>query len=241
MSVSIVGSTTDDLALALNAMESSLKIGERALLELYTETLPTDVELAELYLNASAAGFHIKFPTAQIKEGVPTTDIILTKGSPVWAALIPLIPTLLIGGLVAFGLTRIETISKALMPLILTAVGGLIILVAVLRRPAERVATRYLERGGQVPRLPKTTKKGKATREDVRVEVWKERDRLHIGIQDKKTGDYLVSWWDDEARQMFEDGFFKRGGQLQSSVLDYAESIGILALSNYQKKVVAAR
>ncbi len=68
----------------------------------------------------------------------------------------------------------------------------------------------------------------KPTRDDVRVELWEERDRLHIGIQDKETGDYYVSWWDDEARQMFEDGFFKRAPNLEESVLDYAEEIGIL-------------
>lgn len=67
------------------------------------------------------------------------------------------------------------------------------------------------------------------TRGMVRVEVWEERDRLHIGIQDKETGVYYASWWDDEARQMFEDGFFKRGAGLQESVLEYAEDVGILA------------
>ncbi len=70
---------------------------------------------------------------------------------------------------------------------------------------------------------------GRLTRDDVRIEVWEERDRLHIGIQDKETGDYIVSWWDDEAREMFEDGFFKRGRGLKESVLTYAEEVGLLA------------
>lgn len=69
----------------------------------------------------------------------------------------------------------------------------------------------------------------KPTRDAVRVEVWEERDRLHIGIQDKKTGEYYKSWWDDEAREMFEDGFFQRGPRLEESVLSYAEERGILA------------
>ena len=68
----------------------------------------------------------------------------------------------------------------------------------------------------------------KLSRDDVRVEVWEERDRLHIGIQNKETGDYLVSWWDDEAREMFENGFFKREPHLKESVLSYAEEMGIL-------------
>lgn len=67
------------------------------------------------------------------------------------------------------------------------------------------------------------------TRDQVRVEVWEERDRLHIGIQDKETGYYYASWWDDDARQMFEDGFFQRVPNLERSVLDYAEDMGILA------------
>ncbi len=70
--------------------------------------------------------------------------------------------------------------------------------------------------------------KTKLSRDDVRVEVWEERDRLHIGVQNKKTGDYLASWWDDEAREMFEQGFFKSGRELKESVLSYAEEMGIL-------------
>ena len=68
----------------------------------------------------------------------------------------------------------------------------------------------------------------KLSRDDVRVEVWEERDRLHIGIQNKEPGDYLKSWWDDDAREMFEQGFFKSGPGLEESVLEYAEEIGIL-------------
>ena len=76
--------------------------------------------------------------------------------------------------------------------------------------------------------LPGSNPKKLLTRDDVRVEVWEERDRLHIGIQDEETEEYVVSWWDDEARQMFEDGFFKRGPGLKESVLDYAETVGLL-------------
>jgi hypothetical protein len=75
----------------------------------------------------------------------------------------------------------------------------------------------------------KPTKKHLPTRDQVRVERWEERDRLHIGIQDKETGDYYMSWWDDQAREMFEDGFFKSGRGFEESVLSYAEDIGILA------------
>jgi hypothetical protein len=75
---------------------------------------------------------------------------------------------------------------------------------------------------------PLASSQEKPTRDQVRVEVWEERDRLHIGIQNKETGEYYASWWDDEARQMFEDGFFKSSPGLEKSVLDYAEDVGIL-------------
>lgn len=80
-----------------------------------------------------------------------------------------------------------------------------------------------------VPKSQMKKTKAKPTRDNVRVEVWEERDRLHIGIQDKETGDYYASWWDDEARDMFEQGFFKSEPELKESVLAYAEEMGILS------------
>jgi len=68
----------------------------------------------------------------------------------------------------------------------------------------------------------------KPSRDKVNVVKWEERDRLHIGIQDKETGDYYASWWDQEARDMFEDGFFKSGPKFEESVLQYAEDMGML-------------
>jgi len=68
------------------------------------------------------------------------------------------------------------------------------------------------------------------TRYDVKVTQWAERDRHHIGIVDKETEQIsYADWWDDEARQMFEDGFFLSGNDFENSVLGYAEDMGILA------------
>lgn len=79
----------------------------------------------------------------------------------------------------------------------------------------------------------------KLTRDDVTVETWQERDRLGIWITEKRTDKVIARWWDDEAREMFTDGFFKPGVPQRStekpsrafieSVLDYAEHIGILS------------
>jgi hypothetical protein len=79
------------------------------------------------------------------------------------------------------------------------------------------------------------------TRDEVKVNVWEERDNLSIDVVDKDTEQITItSWSGDEARQMFEDGFFKPGiihrqldqiadQKMTESVLDYAEEMGILA------------
>ncbi len=86
------------------------------------------------------------------------------------------------------------------------------------------------------PHIPKGQKK---KRDDVAVSGWQERDRMAIWILDKRTEETIVEWWDDDARQMFEDGFFKPFDSLPSggmggrkfieSVLDYAQERGFIA------------
>lgn len=60
---------------------------------------------------------------------------------------------------------------------------------------------------------------------NTKLEHWNERDRLHIGLEtiDGKT---IADWWDDDAQQMFEDGFFNRH-RLHQSVVDYANDMGL--------------
>ncbi len=96
------------------------------------------------------------------------------------------------------------------------------------RDQLEESVLKHLEDIGKLVVDVEKKGKSKLTRDDVRVEVWEERDRLHIGIQNKETGDYLKSWWDDDAREMFEQGFFKSEPKLKESVLEYAEDVGIL-------------
>jgi len=83
------------------------------------------------------------------------------------------------------------------------------------------------------PQKSPQTRKQKICRSDVSVDSWQERDRLGIWITDRHTDKVIAEWWDDDARQMFEDGFFKPGKQLSESVLDYAESVGLLAGGKY--------
>ena len=74
---------------------------------------------------------------------------------------------------------------------------------------------------------------------EVTVEHWFERDRMFVGIQEVKSGEYLAEWWDEDVGALFEDGFFYNPGiafrlpaeiaKFKKSVIDYAESIGIKA------------
>lgn len=43
--------------------------------------------------------------------------------------------------------------------------------------------------------------------EDCKAERWGERDRLFYGLRINGTDEYLVEFWDDDARQAVEDGF----------------------------------
>lgn len=130
----IIGSTARELEIGLMTMEDSLDFGEMAQLDLVTDIMPVEYELSSFYTALQEAGFHTSYPKAHIQSGLPVTSIILLKGSPVWAALIPMIPIALITGLIAFGITRIEAISKALVPLLCIAFGGVIITAALITR-----------------------------------------------------------------------------------------------------------
>lgn len=91
------------------------------------------------------------------------------------------------------------------------------------------------------PHVPKSKKKAelKLTRDDVVVNAWQERDRIGIWVDNKWTGKTIAEWWDDNAREMFEDGFFKGAVPVYSwekpstefvnSVLDYLEYTRVLA------------
>ena len=151
--VEIVGYTREELASGLMVMEGSLNVGQKARITLCGESLPLDEDLAAMYLGMVAMGCHVSYPTAQITEGIPTTEFVLEKGSPAWPLIIPLIIPTLILGLISFGITKIESISRALVPITLIAIGGVVILAAIVSRPA----TKYIERGGKIPFAPSTT------------------------------------------------------------------------------------
>ncbi len=105
---------------------------------------------------------------------------------------------------------------------------------AMLGKPKERPVL-YGPKGERL--LPQTGKR-KPTRQEVEIGTWVERDRIGIWITDKRTDKTVAEWWDEDAREMFEQGWFKPGDirhqtitgrAFEESVLDYAESMGLLA------------
>ena len=87
--------------------------------------------------------------------------------------------------------------------------------------------------------LPQT-RKDKPARHDIEIGTWSERDRIGIWLTDKRTDKTIAEWWDEDAREMFEQGWFKPGDirqqtitgrAFEESVLDYAENVGLLAVS----------
>ncbi len=88
--------------------------------------------------------------------------------------------------------------------------------------------------------LPQKTRAKKPSRNEVEIGSWAERDRMGIWVKDKASDVTIAEWWDKDASQMFEDGFFKpgtirqqtiTGRDFEDSVLDYAESMGLIAPS----------
>lgn len=160
MAVELIGYNLEDMTFALNAMESNLKPGEQASLKLCTEGLPSENNLEIAYQSLIANGFHVSRPTAYLDEEVAVTDWVLTKGSPQWAMLIPLLVPVLTLGLIAFSIIKIETIASAIVKVLIVTGVVIIIVVIALRKPAEK----YIERGGKIPMLPATAKKALAAR-----------------------------------------------------------------------------
>lgn len=57
--------------------------------------------------------------------------------------------------------------------------------------------------------------------EQYHVDIWEERDRVGILVTDDHSDNVVFEIWDDNVRQMFEDGFIKPGKELKDSILSY--------------------
>ncbi len=132
--VEITGRTMEDLEFALATIQDAMQDGEKVRIQLLTDTMPAPADLDMFYATALAEGHHISSPTTKVLGDVVATELTIQKGSPALLLLIPLIPTIIVGGLITFGITRLGDITKALMPLILVTIGGIIITAAIVTR-----------------------------------------------------------------------------------------------------------
>ena len=70
---------------------------------------------------------------------------------------------------------------------------------------------------------------------EVQVETWFERDRAHVAVEDKVTGETVAEWRDEAVFEAFEDGFFVNdaplgraallGERFRRSVVEYAADL----------------
>ena len=63
------------------------------------------------------------------------------------------------------------------------------------------------------------------------ISIWEERDRLIIHVYDDIKGKEVAEWIDDDARDMFTDGFFT-SGNVAESVFDYLCYIGLASVKD---------
>lgn len=94
----------------------------------------------------------------------------------------------------------------------------------------------------------------KPTLDDVILNTWQERDRLHVALYLRNgvdgQGDLVAEWWDADCEQMFEDGFLKRSGRpgklsdndvdLARSALDYAVKHKLGAIAGFETSMLDA-
>ena len=90
--------------------------------------------------------------------------------------------------------------------------------------------------------------------DDVILNTWEERDRLHVALYLRKgeddQGELVAEWWDGDCHQMFEDGFLKRSGrpgklsdndvELARSALDYAVEHKLGAIAGFESSMLDA-
>lgn len=102
----------------------------------------------------------------------------------------------------------------------------------------------FASHGGMPPRQENPRKRvPRFDPDQLFVDVWEERDRLHIALfgwdgpyRERMTGDgvEIGDWWDDDARQMIEDGFFASHGRFdKNAVKEYAYEVGLVKHHQY--------
>src|SRR5262249_30520760 len=68
--------------------------------------------------------------------------------------------------------------------------------------------------------------------DDTELETWFERDRAHVALVDKHSGETIVEWWDDDVQQAIDDGFLPHrwsDTKAHEAAFDYAKQVGVIA------------
>jgi hypothetical protein len=66
------------------------------------------------------------------------------------------------------------------------------------------------------------------SQERYNIDIWTERDRLGIWVTDKLKDKVVFEVWDEDARRLFDDGFFRPGDGLKESVLEYLKQTKVI-------------
>jgi hypothetical protein len=147
----VSGSSMEELSASLSYMDSVINAGESLQIALITSEIPSQIDLNSWYSNIQATGLISSRPRTNIINGQPVTTVVITKSYPdishtgafPLALLITTLPTVIILGLVAFGMVKLESLTKAVLPLILTVGGFAIIGLALMRQPAGEALSAY--------------------------------------------------------------------------------------------------
>jgi len=156
MGATLTGYDLNDLPFALQVMEQQTQPGGFCQVQLCGEELPSPEVVEKFYQGVLNTGHTISYPVCSMSGEVAVTSFNIMRDMPYeqyqWAILVPLIGTLAIPALIAFGIVKIGDISAAIVPILLIAGGIIIITVALLRQPV----TKYIESGRKIPYLPQT-------------------------------------------------------------------------------------
>jgi hypothetical protein len=161
MGNTLIGHTSEELASDAEKLGALLKGNQGLQIEICTEGIPTAEDLAQMVINADQQGYIISMPCFRMVNGIPTTAFVIkpkltTAGGMTtgfaWAALIPVIVPLATIGIIAYGITQIGDISKAIIPILLIVGGIAIAGIALLRQPL----TTYAGSGKPIPYMPQT-------------------------------------------------------------------------------------
>ncbi len=136
------GTSAEELELALSEAEGTLSTGNHLAIQLCTYNHPSDTDIQEFYSSASNLGIAIDNLRISHFDGFCELSFdVAVSGNPVSglgfapAALIGIIPTVAIVGLIAFGIINIQEIASAILPILVVAVAGLIAFGVILSEP----------------------------------------------------------------------------------------------------------